>query len=125
MAISHFRSKRKITGSRYKKISKKTKNKGNLPLLVNIGPNRKKTNRTRSNHIKIRLLQADIANLYDAKTKKYIKAKIEAVIDNPSNPNYIRRNIMTKGCIIKTDKGNAKITSRLGQEGIINAVLIQ
>jgi len=31
---------------------------------------------------------------------------------------------MTKGTIIKTDKGAARITNRPGQEGCINAVLI-
>ncbi|MHA1485277.1 MAG: 30S ribosomal protein S8e, partial [Candidatus Thorarchaeota archaeon] len=30
----------------------------------------------------------------------------------------------TRGTIIKTSKGRAKVTSRPGQEGILNAVLI-
>ena len=32
---------------------------------------------------------------------------------------------MTKGTIIETEKGKAKITSRPGQEGSINAVLVK
>ena len=124
MAISQFRAKRKKTGGRYKSIAKKVKNRGNLPLFVTIGELRKKIDRTRGGHLKKRLLQADMANVYDPKQKKYSKAKVISVIDNPGNRNFIRRNIMTKGCIIKTEKGDAKITSRPGQEGQINAVLI-
>ena len=53
-----------------------------------------------------------------------MKAKIEIVTANPANRHYVRRNIMTKGTIIKTDKGDARVTSRPGQDGVINAVLI-
>jgi small subunit ribosomal protein S8e len=35
-----------------------------------------------------------------------------------------RRAIITKGAIIETSKGNARVTSRPGQCGIINAVLL-
>ena len=61
----------------------------------------------------------------DPKTKKYSRVKIDQVIDNPANRNFVRRNILTKGTIIKTSKGNAKIVSRPGQEGMLNAVLIK
>jgi len=47
------------------------------------------------------------------------------VVESPSNVNYIRRNIMTKGSLIKTEKGVARITSRPGQEGSLNAVLLK
>lgn len=124
MAISHFRAKRKATGGRYKKSSKKVKNKGNLPTLTHIGKLRKIIRKERANNVKIGLLSSDIANVYDPKSKKYVKAKIESVVENLSNRNFVRRNIITKGTIIKTDKGNAKVTSRPGQENNINAVLI-
>ena len=97
---------------------------GNLPTLTKIGAIKKRKIRAKGNNIKERLLTTDIANIYDPKTKKYYKAKIETVIDNPSNRNFVRQKIMTKGTIIKTEMGNAKITSRPGQEGTINAILI-
>ena len=37
----------------------------------------------------------------------------------------VRRNILTKGAIIETDAGKAKITNRPGQEGTVNAVLVE
>ena len=38
--------------------------------------------------------------------------------------NYVRQNIITKGAVIMTDAGKARVTSRPGQSGSINAVLI-
>ena len=37
---------------------------------------------------------------------------------------YMRRNILTKGAIIKTELGDARITNRPGQDGVINAILL-
>ena len=127
MAISQFRSKRKLTGGRYRVFfkSKKIRNRGALPSLTTIGELSERKIRKRSGDFKFRLLQTNTVNLYDPKSKKYMEAKIETVVDSPSDRNFIRRNIMTKGSIIKTDKGNARITSRPGQEGAINAVLIE
>jgi len=124
MAISHFRAKKKSTGGRYKKITKKLRYKGNLPTLTGIGKPRKTILRTKGGNRKDRLLAIDIANVYDPKAKKYFKSKIENVIESPSNRNFVRRNIITKGTIIKTQKGNAKITSRPGQERSVNAILV-
>lgn len=125
MAISQFRSARKITGGKYKTLVKKLRHKGNLPALTNLGEKNVKTERTRGGYSKLRLLSNNIANVYDPKTKKYEKMKIVTITENPANRHFIRRNIMTKGALIKTDKGIARITSRPGQEGTINAVLIE
>ena len=61
----------------------------------------------------------------DRRTKKTVKSKILSVLENPANPNYVRRNIITKGAIIDTDIGTARVTSRPGQHGMINAILIK
>mgnify|MGYP001564318824 CR=1 FL=1 len=124
MAISQFRARRKITGGMYRKKRKKVRNRGGISILVGIGTTKRKVVRGRAGNTRLGLLSNDVVNAYDPKIKKYVKAKIEAVIESPSNRNYIRRNIMTKGSIIKTDKGNARITSRPGQEGSLNAVLL-
>ena len=55
---------------------------------------------------------------------KIEKLKITAVVENPANRHFVRRNIITKGTVIETEKGKARITSRPGQEGVINAILI-
>ena len=123
--ITQKRSKRKASGSKYKKIVKKLKNKGNLPTLTKVAETKSKTIKGRSGITKTRLLQVNIANVYNPKTKKYKKAKIETILESPANRNYVRRNILTKGAIIKTELGKAKVTSRPGQEPVINAVIIE
>jgi small subunit ribosomal protein S8e len=44
---------------------------------------------------------------------------------NAANPNYVQRNIINKGAVIQTEMGLAKVTSRPGQDGIVNAVLVK
>ena len=48
---------------------------------------------------------------------------IKSVISNPSNRDYNRRKIITKGTIVETELGDATIISRPGQDSILNAVL--
>ncbi len=125
MAISQFKAKRKISGGRYKNFRKKRlTDLGRDPTLPKVAEIRKSKFRITSGSRKIVLLSSNIVNVYIPKEKKYKKAKIETVVDNPANRNYIRRNILTKGTIIKTELGNARITNRPGQEAQVNAILI-
>ncbi len=125
MAISQFRSRRKKSGGRYKNFRKKRlTDLGRDPTLTKIGEIRKSEFRIKSGIRKRILLSSNMANVYDPKEKKYKKVKIEKVVDNPANRNFIRRNILTKGAIVKTELGKARITNRPGQEAHINAVLI-
>ncbi len=73
---------------------------------------------------KMRMLRGDIATVADPKTGKSKTVKIETVKDNKANQHYMRRNILTKGAVIKTELGDAKITNRPGQDGVINAILL-
>ncbi len=126
MAISQLRSLRKPSGGRYKQQGRKKKSYelGREPAFTKIEKKRSKYVRTMGSNRKIRLLSADTANLFDTKTKKYEQVKIKAVADNPANRHFVRRNIMTKGTVVETEKGKARITSRPGQDGTVNAVLI-
>ena len=126
MAKAQNRSKRKSTGGKYIAGRKKKQFElGREPTLTGVGEKRSRTIRALGGAIKRLLLSADQANVVDPKTKKSVKVKITAVADNPANRNYVRRNIITKGSIIETEKGKARVTSRPGQEGTINAVLIE
>jgi len=126
MAVSQKRSKRKPTGGRYKAGFRKKKQfeLGRLPSLTKLGETRLSPVRGMGGNVKQRLYQQNVVNLFDPKTKKSQKGKIITIKENPANRHYIRRNIMTKGTTIETDKGLAKVTSRPGQDGTINAVLI-
>jgi small subunit ribosomal protein S8e len=65
------------------------------------------------------------ATVSDRSSGKAQKVKIETVEENGANPNYVRRNLLTKGAIIRTEIGRARIISRPGQDGVINAILIE
>jgi len=69
-------------------------------------------------------MTSDVAFVVDPKSGKTTKTEIISVVENQANIHYVRRNIMNKGAIIETKIGKAKITSRPGQSGNINAVLI-
>ncbi|MEM3408367.1 MAG: 30S ribosomal protein S8e [Candidatus Micrarchaeia archaeon] len=79
--------------------------------------------RKRGGSKKIVALYAAYANVVmpDGKIKR---AKIKSVLDSPNNPNYKRMNIITKGVIIETEVGKAKVTSRPGQDGVVNAKIV-
>ena len=74
--------------------------------------------------MKIRLLGATHANISDPSTGKTKKVKIAKVIKNPANVDYDRRGVITRGTVIETSLGPARVTSRPGQGSIVNAILI-
>ena len=123
MARTQSRPKRKQTGGRYVAYRKKRLHDlGREPAYTGLDKKRARKIRVRSGIRKIRLLSADTVNLFDPKEKKYYQTKIKTVLENPANRHFVRRNIMNKGTVIDTEKGKARITSRPGQDGMINAV---
>ncbi len=93
--------------------------------FATLGEERSKILRVVGRNTKVRLLRAEWANLFDPKTGKTEKVKILSVKTNPANPHYVTRNIITRGATVETEKGVAKVTSRPGQVGIVNAVLLE
>ena len=119
------KSTRKYTGGRLIQARSKRKYElGGEQANTHLGDTIRKTVKTLGGQLKVRLLRAQTATVVDPSTKTSKTVKIETVTGNPANKNYIRRNIMTKGSIIKTEIGSARITNRPGQEGSINAILI-
>ena len=115
---------RKITGGKYHPSRKKKKyERSRNARLVKLGNIKKKQLRIRSGDRKTVLLSCDVANVQVG--KKYKKIKIKNVLETPSNKFLARQNIITKGSIIETELGKAKVTNRPSQEGQINAVLLE
>ncbi len=120
------RSKRKYTGKLYRKFRKKRKYEmGREYIETLIGERKIKKIRVRGGNYKIRLFRDKFANVYVPAEKKVIKAEIKGVIENKAHIHFARKNVITKGAIIETEVGKARVTNRPGQEGIINAVLIE
>jgi len=126
MAINQDRSQRKPSGGKYKRTrSKKLHRMGRSPSHTKIEERKLLQVATKGGNLKHKLMSADIVNLYDPQTKKHSKEKVTTASENPANRHYSRRNIITKGAIVQTAKGKARITSRPGQEGTLNAVLVE
>jgi small subunit ribosomal protein S8e len=125
MALWQGNSRRSKTGRRIRYFRGKRKFEiGRESHLTTIGDISVKKVRTLGKNQKIRAKTINIAYVIDKKDKKTQKTEIKSVIGNPANINYVRRNIINKGAIIETSLGKAKVTSRPGQTGIVNAVLL-
>ena len=125
MALWQGNSRRSRTGRRIRYgRSKKKFEIGREQHLTIIGKLKRKKIRTKGHNQKIRTMEANVAYVIDPKTRKTTKTDIISVVENQANIHYVRRNIMNKGAIIDTKLGKAQITSRPGQSGNINAVLL-
>ena len=126
MALWQGRSRRKPSGGRYRPFRKKRKFEiGVEQQFAFVGPQKVKLYRTRGRNQKVRILNAEFANVIDPKTGRTSRSKIVTVKESPSNPHFVTRNIITRGAVLQTDAGLARVMSRPGQDGVINAVLIE
>ena len=94
-----------------------------FPAETALGKPKSKMIRKHGGNQKIRLLAVNQANISDA-SGKTSKVEILRVIENPANVDYDRRGVITKGTMIATSLGTARVTSRPGQDGIVNAILV-
>ncbi len=125
MVLWHVRSKRKTTGGKIRRHKGKKKfEMGREQTETKLGERRAKMIKTRGKTVKVKLRVAQYVNVI-TKTGKSKKVEIIGVKENPANPHYVRRNVVTKGAIIDTKIGQARVTSRPGQDGNINAVLLK
>jgi len=125
MARSQERSKRKYTGKKYKYFHKKRKRELNRPSIeTQIGLEKKKKQRTLGGNSKLKLFSSTFINVTDLTTNKTSKVKILRFESNAASKDYNRRHILTKGAIVETELGKARISSRPGQHGILNGILI-
>ena len=117
---------RKPSGGRIWARRKKRKRElGSEFLEPTLGPSRRVDRRARGGGEKIRFLGAELVNVSDPVTGGSELTKIIKVIENPADPHFVRRDVLTRGAVIQTELGKARVTSRPGQEGIVNAVLIE
>ena len=125
MALWQGKSNKKSTGGRL--VPSKGKRKfeiGREKQYTKLGKQSLKQYRTCGGNVKVGMLAAEFANVVDKKTNTVKKVKITNVKTNPADPNYVQRNIINKGATIETELGTAIVTSRPGQDGAVNAILL-
>lgn len=122
--VTHGRSTRKRTGGRHRHQRDRRKHEiGDQPTETELDEPSLKTVNARGNTEKVRALKTNVATIADG--DETVSAEITDVVENDANPNYVRRNIITKGALIETSEGRARVTSRPGQDGQVNAVLLE
>lgn len=131
----HEKSRRKPSGGIRKSKRRRDKRlaqKGGTPALTEIAeagePEKRSKLKGRGFTQKVKQKKAKFASVANPKTKKVEKAVILGVEENKANRLFVRRNIITKGAIIKVKLGGkeekAMVTSRPGQQGQVQAVLL-
>ena len=116
--------KRKASGGRKRRYRVKRRyEKGSFLTETTLGKAKRKVSRRHGGNKKVRLLSIEHANISDLSGKTQ-KVEILRVIRNPANVDYDRRGVITKGTIIETPLGTARVTSRPGQNGVVNAILV-
>ncbi len=126
MALWQGGSRRKPSGGRL--LSARGKRRYEIArerIDTHVGPTAQKLVRTKGANQKVKLLRSDAINVTDPKTGKTQKAELTNVVENPANIHYVRRNIITKGAVVETSAGKARVTSRPGQHGALNGVLVE
>jgi small subunit ribosomal protein S8e len=117
---------RKLTGGR--KVAMRGRRKFEIDRYPNeavAGPSQIVARRTRGNNNKVAFKTAEFANIIDPENKKVTKSKILRVTKNPANRDYERRGVISKGAIIEIENGTARVVSRPGQDGVVNAILVK
>lgn len=118
--------KRKSTGGRRKAYRGSRAYEKSRYAIESVKGEHKNVKKTvRGGNFKIGLKSEDYVNIVDPSTKKVEKIKILKVTKNPANRDYERRGVITKGCTLETEKGTARVSSRPGQDGIVNAILLE
>lgn len=129
MAKWHGISRRKPTGGRLKRPSryrgKRRTEISSEEQLAFVGEtDSRKSYRKRAGSQTVRILSVNQVNV-NTKDGKAVRATVKNVVGNDADPNYVRRNIVTKGAILETDKGLVRVTSRPGMHGVISGVLVE
>ncbi|MFN4336150.1 MAG: 30S ribosomal protein S8e [Candidatus Nitrosocaldus sp.] len=117
--------KRKPTGGKRKAYRGRRKYETDrYPAETVLGKEERIVKGVRGGNTKVACKSVEYANVADSKEKKVVKAKILRVVRNLADKDYDRRGVITKGAVIETEAGTARVVSRPGQDGVINAVKI-
>ena len=127
MAKWHGISRRKSTGGRLKQARSKRRTEiSSENQFAYLGEeDQRKNYRKTARSQTVRLLSAHEINVNDPKEGKTVRATINTVLENDADPNYVRRNIVTKGAVVDTDIGRVRVTSRPGMHGVVSGVLLE
>lgn len=99
---------------------------GSLPTDTKLSESTEiRIERARGGNVKARAAKVSFASVSDPKTGRTERTKVVRVLEVPANREYARKGVIVKGAVIETSLGKAVVTSRPGQDGTVNAVLLE
>ena len=115
---------RKISSGKYHRLRKRKKYEkhGQETQVILDKETKRKTRRVTGGNTKTILLKTNQVNIFSK--GKAQRAEIINVSETPQNKFWARQNRLTKGAVIETSLGKARITNRPSQEGHVNAILL-
>ena len=123
-ALENIR-KRKHTGGLIKHTrSRRSDEKDSFSVDTLLGDHSIRVKNSRGGNVKISLVSDNFVNVIDKSNNSIKKVAITRVLKNPSNRDYERRGVITRGAILDTELGKVRVLSRPGQSGIIDGILI-
>lgn len=118
--------KRKLTGGvKNPNRGRRAYERHGYPIETKINEDERVIKNTRGGGLKVKCLSTQYANVLDPVSKQTKKVKINKLVTNPASKDLTRKGVITKGALVDTELGEAKVTSRPGQAGIVNAILIK
>jgi small subunit ribosomal protein S8e len=124
-AVENLRKKKLTGGKRRPNRSRRAFEADDYPFEPVVGETVRSPKRTRGGTLSFGLRAATDANVYDVSAGKTVKSKILRVTANKANREYERRGVITRGAVIETELGSAKVTSKPSDDGVVNAVLLK
>lgn len=116
-------TKRKATGGRSRPSrSRRAYERDGYAIEPIVGSASARPSRTRGGSFSFGVVTTDTANV-SGPTGHATKSKILRVKKSPANRDYERRGVITRGAVIETEAGEAIVTSRPTDDGVVNAVL--
>jgi len=116
-------AKRKSTGGRSKPSrGRRAYERDSYAIEPLVGPPLRRISRRRGGRTTAGVVSSDVATVSDA-AGRASKSKILRVKRSPANRDYEGRGVITKGAVIETEAGEAVVTSRPTDDGVVNAVL--
>jgi small subunit ribosomal protein S8e len=121
---SHEKKVSSGTGGRRRKFrDKKIAHIGGVFAATKVADKDSKVKiRGRGGSLGIKLKKSSKVNvvLKDGKMKTL---SITRVVES-HNPEFVRMNIITRGAVLETEIGKVRVTNRVGQDGVVNAVAL-
>ena len=115
-------AKRKLTGGRSRASrGRRAYERDSYAIEPLVGETITRTSKRRGGRISTGIVSTNVANVSDG-SGKAVASKILRVKKSPANRDYERRGVITKGATIETEAGEAVVTSRPTDDGVVNAV---